>query len=162
MADKNKNKDNLPPNFPPKKNKPRFSFYWIYAVLAAVFIGIQIFNYTSPQKETTWNQLYEMLEKQDIEKIVIVNKEKAEIYIKKDRIAKDTAYKDFIKKSFSTSFGDNPQYFYNIGSDENFRDLMKGAQDTISAKMLRANKTPMQVAQFRKQYPYPPSLYYAE
>jgi cell division protease FtsH len=155
MADKNK--DNLPPNFPPKKSKPRFSFYWIYAVLAAIFIGIQIFNYSSPQKETTWNQLFEMLEKQDVDKIVIVNKEKAEIYIKKDRIAKDTAYKDFVRKSFSTSFGDNPQFSYNIGSDENFRDLMKGAEDTISAKMLRIGKTPLQVAQFKKQYPYPPS-----
>jgi cell division protease FtsH len=92
MADKNKNKDNLPPNFSsPKKGKPKFSFYWIYAVLAIIFIGIQIFNYSSPQKDITWNQLFEMLAKQDVEKIVVVNKEKAEVYIKKDRIAKDTA-----------------------------------------------------------------------
>ncbi len=109
MADKNK--DNIPPNISPKKGKPKFSFYWIYAILAIVFIGIQIFNYSSPTKDITWNQLYEMLAKQDVEKIVMVNKEKAEVYIKKDRIAKDTAYKDFVKKNFSTSFGDNPQYF---------------------------------------------------
>ncbi|MGA3013977.1 MAG: ATP-dependent zinc metalloprotease FtsH [Bacteroidales bacterium] len=156
MADKNK--DNLPPNLSsPKKNRPKFSFYWIYAILAVVFIAIQIFNYSSPEKETTWNQLYTMLEKQDVDKIVIVNKEKAEIYIKKDRIAKDTAYKDFVKKNFSTSFGDNPQFSYNIGSDESFRDLMKGAQDTIAAKMLRTNKTPLEIALFKKQFPYPPS-----
>jgi cell division protease FtsH len=159
MADKEKNKDSLPPNFSsPKKNKPKFSFYWIYGILAVVFIGIQVFNYNSPQKDVTWNQLYEMLEKQDVEKIVIVNKEKAEIFIKKDRITKDTAYKDFIKKNFSTSFGDNPQFSYNIGSEESFRDLMKGARDTLSSRMIRSNKTIPQIQGFLKQYPYPPSF----
>jgi len=159
MADKNKNKDNLPPNYSSqKKNKPKFSFYWIYAILAVVFIGIQVFNYNSPQKDITWNQLYEMLDKQDVEKIVVVNKEKAEVYIKKDRITKDTAYKDFVKKNFSTSFGDNPQFSYNIGSEESFRDLMKGARDTLSAKMIRSDKPLLQVQGFLKQYPYPPSF----
>jgi cell division protease FtsH len=159
MADKNKNKDNLPPNFSsPKKGKPKFSFYWIYAILAIVFIGIQIFNYSSPQKEITWNQLYEMLTKQDVEKIVVVNKEKAEIYIKKDRIGKDTAYKDFVKKNFPTSFGDNPQFSYNIGSEESFKDLMKEARDTLSSKMIKANRPSQQIQGFLKQYPYPPSF----
>jgi ATP-dependent metalloprotease FtsH len=160
MADKNKNKDNLPPNFSsPKKNKPKFSFYWIYAILAIIFIAIQVFNYNSPQKDITWNQLYTMLEKQDVEKIVVVNKEKAEIYIKKDRITKDTAYKDFVKKNFSTSFGDNPQFSYNIGSDESFRDLMKGARDTIAARNLSSKKwNVVQTQTFLKQYPYPPSF----
>ena len=58
MAEKEKdtkNKGGFPPNLSPgKKGKPRFSFYWIYAILAIVFIAIQYFNYTSPVKEITW------------------------------------------------------------------------------------------------------------
>jgi len=78
MAEQNnKNKIN-----PSRGKKPKFSFYWIYAILAIVFIGIQYFNYTNPVKEITWTRLEEMLVKQDVEKIVIVNKEKAEIYIR--------------------------------------------------------------------------------
>ena len=65
MADK-KETNNI---IPPKGKRPKFSFYWIYAVLAIVFIGIQYFNYTSPIKEITWTKLEEILIKQDVEKI---------------------------------------------------------------------------------------------
>ena len=68
---------------PPKGKRPKFSFYWIYAILAIGFIAIQYFNYSNPVEEITWSRLEEILTKQDVEKIVIVNKEKAEIYIKK-------------------------------------------------------------------------------
>ena len=54
MAD-NKNKIT-----PSKSKRPRFSFYWIYAILAIVFIAIQYFNYTNPVKEIMWPKLEEM------------------------------------------------------------------------------------------------------
>ena len=101
---------------PPKGKRPKFSFYWIYAILAIVFIAIQYFNYSNPVKEIAWNRLEEMLKKQDIDKLVIINKEKAEIYIKKEKLKTDTAYKDFTKRSFGTSTGSSPEFFYQIGS----------------------------------------------
>jgi ATP-dependent metalloprotease FtsH len=160
MADKNKKQDPFPPNFnSPKKSRPKFSFYWIYAILAVIFIAIQIFNFSSPQKEINWSQLEVMLEKQDVEKIVVVNKEKAEVYIKKDRIQKDTAYKDFTKKSVTGSFGDNPQFTYQIGSEESLRLLMKETRDSIASGMRRdSTKTKAEMDAFLKQYPYPPSF----
>ncbi len=158
MADKEKKKNTVPPNFPStKKIKPKFSFYWIYAILAVVFIGIQFFNYSNPVKETTWPRLEEMLLRQDVEKIVVINKEKAEIYIKKEKLPKDTAYKDFLKKGFSTSFGSNPHFFYQIGSEEIFNGLLKDTRDTIMSKMKRESKTDTEILSFKKQYPYPPS-----
>jgi ATP-dependent metalloprotease FtsH len=158
MAD-NENKKNInPPKFnPQKKIKPKFSFYWIYAILALVFIGINYFNYTNPTKEITWPRLETMLEKQDVDKIVIINKEKAEIYVKKEKLQSDTAYKEFVKKSFSTSLGSNPQYFYQIGSEEIFNGLMKDKRDSIVARMSREGKPVEQINSFTRQYPYPPS-----
>ena len=126
-------KENRPT--PQKRNKPRFSFYWIYAVLAIVFIALNYFNYTSPTKEISWPKLEQILEKQHVDKIVIINKEKAEIYIKKDTIKADTAYKDFEKKTFGT--GDAPQYFYQIGSEEIFNGLLKDTRDSIVSRMNR-------------------------
>jgi len=158
MADQENKKNTLPPNYnPTKKNKPKFSFYWIYGILAVVVIAIQYFNYSNPVKETTWNKVAEMLAKQDIEKIVVINKEKAEIFIKKDKLQKDTTYKDFLKKSFGSSFSANPQYFYQVPSGDIFWGLLKDTRDSTAAQMTRAGKTPLQVQQFIKQFPYPPA-----
>ena len=158
MADKETKKNINPPNFnPQKKNKPKFSFYWIYGILALGFIGIQYFNYSNPVKEIAWIRLETMLEKQDVEKIVIINKEKAEIYIKKEKLQSDTAYKEFIKKSFSSSLSNNPQYVYQIGSEEIFNGLMKDKRDSIVVRMSREGKPVNLINSFTKQYPYPPS-----
>ncbi len=159
MAEKDKKKSNLSHNFiPPKGKKSKFSFYWIYAILAIVFIVIQYVNYNNPVKETSWTKLEEMLSKQDVEKIVIINKEKAEIYIKKSKIQSDTAYKDFRKRSFgSSSTTSNPQFFYQIGSEEIFHGLLKDTRDTVIARMKRDSIPTEQISEFKKQYPYPPS-----
>lgn len=146
-------KENKP--IPPKRTKPKFSFYWIYALLAIVFIALNYFNYTNPTKEISWPKLEQILEKQHVDKIVIINKEKAEIYIKKDILQKDTAYKDFQKKSFSS--GENPQYFYQIGSEEIFNGLLKDKRDSIMSQMARDSVPAVKISEFQKQYPYPPS-----
>jgi ATP-dependent metalloprotease FtsH len=152
MAEKNKS------FIPPKGKRPKFSFYWIYALLLIVFIAIQYFNYSNPVKETSWPRLEEMLIKQDVEKIIVVNKEKAEIYIKKAKLKSDTAYKDFSKKSFgSSSGGTSPQFFYQIGSEEIFNGLLKDARDSTAARMARDSVPANEIAEFNKQYPYPPS-----
>ncbi|MDP4281690.1 MAG: ATP-dependent zinc metalloprotease FtsH [Bacteroidota bacterium] len=158
MADKKQNRNPISPKFnSQRKNKPRFSFYWIYVLLAVIFIVIQVFNYSNPVKEVSWPQLEEMLLKQDVSKIVVVNKEKAEIYIKKDRIQRDTAYKDFIKKGIGSFSGSNPQYTYQIGGEEIFNSLLKETRDTLAAQLTRSGKSPLEVQKSKKEFPYPPS-----
>ncbi|MCK9204016.1 MAG: ATP-dependent zinc metalloprotease FtsH [Bacteroidales bacterium] len=151
MAEKGKN------FVPPKGKKLKFSFYWIYVLLAIVFIAIQYFNYTSPVKEVTWPRLEEMLLKQDVDKLVIVNKEKAEIYIKKTKLQSDTMYKEFTKRSFgSSTSSSNPQYFYQISSEEIFHGLLKDTRDSAVSRMRRDSIPVAQILEFQKQYPYPP------
>ncbi|TSA28958.1 MAG: ATP-dependent metallopeptidase FtsH/Yme1/Tma family protein [Bacteroidetes bacterium] len=151
-----KNKGSFPPNLTPKKGKPKFSFYWIYAILAVIFIAIQYFNYTSPVKEISWPRLERMLEKQDVQKILVVNNEKAEIFIKKEKIMTDTAYTEFNKKGIGTSTSQDPQYYYQIGSEDIFNTLLKDTRDTLIVRMVRQGIPISQVDEFNKQYPYPP------
>lgn len=153
MADQNNN--NI---VPPKNKKPKFNFYWIYAILAVVFISIQIFNYNNPMKEISWGQLEEMLVKQDVEKIVIINKEKAEVFIKEEKIKTDSSYKEFQnKKSFGSSGVRNPEFYYQIGSEEIFHGLMKDTRDSVVSRMRRDSVAQSQIVDFQKQFPYPPS-----
>ncbi|MDP1621501.1 MAG: ATP-dependent zinc metalloprotease FtsH [Bacteroidales bacterium] len=142
---------------PPKGKRPKFNFYWIYAILAIGFIGIQYFNYPNPVEEITWPKLEEILTKQDVEKIVIINKEKAEIFIKKEKLKSDTAYQKFTKRSFGVSSTPTPEFTYQVGSLEIFHGLLKDTRDSVVSDMRRDNVPVSQIIEFQKQYPYPPS-----
>ncbi len=143
---------------PPKGKRPKFNFYWIYAILAIGFIAIQFFNYSNPVKEiTSWTELEGYLTKQDVEKIVVVNKEKAEIFIKKEKLKSDTNYKDFSKRSFGSSTAASPQFTYQIGSVEIFSGQMKETRDSLVSRMRQDSVPAAQITEFQKQYPFPVS-----
>ncbi|MFP4468561.1 MAG: hypothetical protein ACLFN2_06300, partial [Bacteroidales bacterium] len=67
--------------------KPGFNFYWIYAILAVVFIGLQFFNWGSTAVEISQMRFEnEMLvwdeeDGSDIAQLKIVNKEEVEEYV---------------------------------------------------------------------------------
>jgi AFG3 family protein len=84
-------------------------------------------------KETSWPVFKnEMLLHHDVERIDIVNKETAEIYIKKDSLAK-ARY-----KGVATLYGkiDNPgpHYYFRIGSLEVFEQRLDEAQSSFSER----------------------------
>ncbi len=109
----------------PGGKKPKISFYWIYGILAIIFIGIQFFSSGNEPKKTDWKDLKQMLSNGDVEKLILVNKETAEIYIKKDKLEEEK-YKDVASKS---NFGqDSPQYYYNVASPDKFIDEVQDAQ----------------------------------
>jgi len=117
----------------PKNGKPKFSFYWIYALLALLIIGLQFMNNwgTSP-KSVGWGEVKIMTQNQDIEKLVLVNKEFAEIYIKKDKL-KLEKYKEVRP---GEGFGaERPQYIYAIGSvetfEKDFSELQQGLEKPV-------------------------------
>jgi ATP-dependent metalloprotease FtsH len=141
---------------PPKGKRPKFNFYWIYAILAVGFIAIQYFNISNPVEEiTSWTRLEELLKKEDVEKIVIVNKEKGEIYIKAEKLKSDTVYKKFNKRSFGTSSAPSPQYTYQIGSVEIFSNQLKETRDSMVSHMRQDSVPIARIVEFQEQYPYP-------
>ncbi|MEI6123759.1 MAG: ATP-dependent zinc metalloprotease FtsH [Bacteroidota bacterium] len=133
MADQKDRKfsNNLPGSNPNQKKK--FSFYWIYAILAIIFIGIQFYPWNgSGTKEITWNKFIKILEKHQVEKIVVVNKEKAEIYIKQEALTTDTAYKSLTqKKAFGSSVNKGPHFEFEILSSENFEAKVRDEEKKI-------------------------------
>ena len=76
------------PNQPTQPNQPnqkpngkrRFNLYWIYAILFAVLIGVNFFGRGSvtPQEDIDQGKLVEMLQKEEIAKIELINKETAQ------------------------------------------------------------------------------------
>jgi ATP-dependent metalloprotease FtsH len=116
---------------PGDSNKGKFNFYWIYMLIAAVFFALFFFNRNGETKETTWNDLRQMLIEEDIEKIVVVNNEIAEIFIKQDKIGKQRY--DKLRESVSNNFlAQNPHYKIVIGSVETFDKKIEEAQEGIN------------------------------
>src|SRR5574343_864080 len=87
----NSNKDNKQGK-PKLPQLPKFNFYWIYGIIAVVFLIIQFLPHDIALKTSWFNVKNDMLSTHDVEKIVVVNKERAEVYIKKD-ILKNDKYK---------------------------------------------------------------------
>ncbi len=123
----NQKKPNIPPTPNPLKNKKGgFNFYWIYGLLALVFIVFQVMTMGNNTKSETIQkgQLSEMLRKGDVSKIIVINKDEyAEIYVKKEKI---TDYPALKKGDNFMDIGE-PFLVYN-GDLENFGELVQKAQ----------------------------------
>jgi AFG3 family protein len=114
-----------------KPQKPKsFNFYWIYAIIAVVFIGLQFINIGGSIKQTNWQEFEnEMLKKRDVEKLVVVPNELiVEVFIKRDALLEKDFYKPVRTKSFGKSENKGPHYYFNIGSVETFENNVKDAQ----------------------------------
>jgi len=112
--------------------KPKFNVYWIYGIIGLAIIGTYFLRMGDGAEEITRRQFEsEMLASRDVDKIIIVNKEKVEVYIKEDRL-ESGKYKDTKSKSFSPMTGPGPQYFFTIGSVEVFAQQMENAQKGFS------------------------------
>jgi cell division protease FtsH len=90
----NKKKTNLPGGLKGFK----FKIYWIYALIFVFFIGLNFMG-TEVTKPTNWQEFNQnMLQNQKVKKVVIVNKEKAYIHIKKEFLYEEQ-FKDVSKKN---------------------------------------------------------------
>jgi cell division protease FtsH len=59
-----------------EKGGPKFNYYWIYAIVALLLIGLNFFWPSATVKSIDYNRLEKIIKAKDLEKIVIINKEK--------------------------------------------------------------------------------------
>jgi ATP-dependent metalloprotease FtsH len=110
-----------------KNIKPRFNSNWIFAIIAISILAFQIlYTGKSPKKATT-GEIKDMIIKRDIEKIIVVNKSQAEIYLKKEAV-ESGRYPNIPKSGGGLGLSDSkPHFTYNIGSS-NFEILLTETQ----------------------------------
>lgn len=111
------------PNEKPNKPKSGFSFYWIYAIIGILLIGSQIFSGfgSSNKKALEFNQLRDLITRGYVQKIVVVNRGTAEIFIKKDSLHL-SKFED-VRKSVLGIENKGPHYeIESIGDPSVFED----------------------------------------
>jgi len=126
----NKPKNNLPPGFPSSKNLKKFNFYWIWGILLVFFIAMQFLNWNGETNKIDWGKLKSMIIAKDVQKIILVNKEYAEIYIKKDKLS--TPKYESVRKTSKNTFGEaSPQYLYYPVSAESLNTDIQDVQKNM-------------------------------
>ena len=130
----NKPKQEKPKTERSKSDKPKFNVYWVYAIIAVVFIGMQFMNFGSGAIQTNWNDFKQrMLNNNDVKKVVVLNRERVEIFIKDDRLSNER-YKDLNSKGVGGFSKTEPQFYFTIGSVEVFEQQLEDAQSTLTEK----------------------------
>lgn len=117
MAD---NTNKTTPDRNDKNARQRFNTNWIFAILAVAIILFEIiFSGKSVQKATT-SMIKDMIVNHDIEKLIVVNKDQAEIYLTREAI-ESGRYPDLPKSGGGIGIqAPKPNYTYNIGDISNF------------------------------------------
>ena len=105
-----------------KSNMPKFKFnaYWIYAAVFIAIIAIQFFNSGDLATKTiSKNEFNEILKENDISKIVVLNNNLAQIFIKEEA-KKKPRYKKMLNSAFYSKGAS--LFEYNFGDLQNFEN----------------------------------------
>jgi cell division protease FtsH len=119
-------------NFPKSSKSPKFNFnfYWVYALVFFIIIGINMFDWGNHPRETSRNKFYSWVKSGYVDKVVVQNKELINIYIKKDSLNK-SEFKNVAKKSFSNGANEGPHYSFTIGDPGAFEEDLKAIQKDL-------------------------------
>lgn len=97
--------------------KVNFNSYWIYGIIILVFLAIQMITAMSIQtKDINQDQFEDIVEAGHLEKVDIINKTIANVYIKKE-VIESGDYPDIKSGKFQDL---HPQFKFNIGNEEYF------------------------------------------
>jgi len=120
---------------------PKFNPIYIYGILLLAFFAINYFSTGGSPIETNWQEVKNtMLKNGDIEKIVVVNKTQADIYLKDSSYEK---YKSKLDQGFGAPAKTGPHFFFTVGSVDVFEANLEKAQAEIgeNAKVILTYET---------------------
>ena len=123
-------------------NMPRPSMLWIYGLIGAFIIGWYVFgDVNDTPLPSDWTTVREMVEKGDVEKIQVVNRDQAQVFLKKE--AAEQYRRDTVDKRFKRLPETGVQLTFTIGSVDSFREDLKNAeqQSGQTVPVVYENKT---------------------
>ncbi|MDA0897800.1 MAG: ATP-dependent zinc metalloprotease FtsH [Bacteroidetes bacterium] len=109
----------------PKKDGNKFNFYWIYIIVFALFIGMQIYTAMSfSTKSSTYQEFEQALELGDVDHVNILNDRKVQVFIKEESLRESERYDDVSKTNYSDAINPGPHYVFEMPSTT-FEDRIK-------------------------------------
>ena len=130
----------------PNMNMPRPSWMWIYGIIAVMILGWYFLNGGSDAPlPSDWTAVEKMVEQGEVEKIQVVNREEAQVFLKKEAIEK---YRNDAEQPLYRHMPEQGiQLIFTIGSVDSFREDLKeveqrtGTEIPVVYETLRNNWT---------------------
>ncbi len=121
-------KDKLP------KGAGNFNFYWIYIVILAGLALMWFPNFTDNTQRITRDDFMKYLMQGDVQKIVYVNEQFAEIYIKPDRL-KEPKYDQVSERPLTKEINPGPHFVLKIEKEALNRDMAEYEKEHLKEKI---------------------------
>jgi AFG3 family protein len=114
-----------------EKNLPGNPWRFLNFLLPLILLGLILYQFRNSGnfKEISWNDFEVLVQSKKVDKVIIVNKETAEVFLKRDTVKekKEKTKKIILNESL-------PQYYFNIGSPEVFEEKLYRIQGSFPEK----------------------------
>ncbi len=119
---------------PNMMNMPRPSWMWIYGIIAVMILGWYFLNGGSDAPlPSDWSAVEKMVEKGEVEKIQVVNREEAQVFLKKEAIEK---YRSDAEQPLYRHMPEQGiQLIFTIGSVDSFREDLKEVEQRTGTEI---------------------------
>ena len=118
----------------PNMNMPRPSWMWIYGIIAVMILGWYFLNGGSDAPlPSDWTAVEKMVEQGEVEKIQVVNREEAQVFLKKEAIEK---YRSDAEQPLYRHMPEQGiQLIFTIGSVDSFREDLKEVEQRTGTEI---------------------------
>ena len=111
----------------PANNAPKFNSYWIYGLVALLLLALNFYTLSTTSNEPIqWGKFEQMVRAQDVDKLEVINREYAHVYIKQDKLDK---YPEATENKFGAT---RPHFEFEIGPIERFDEKLAKIQEDVS------------------------------
>jgi cell division protease FtsH len=115
------------------EKKPRFNInsYWIYGIIILILVGFNLlYMPDGDRKAINFQQFSEFVRQGDVDRLEVINKKDALVYLKKDRL-EQPRHEDAIKTNFTKT---RAHYSFNIGPEDGFVRNLNDLNEQIPAE----------------------------
>ena len=103
------------PNSP---KKPAFRLYWVYAIVIALFIGMNIFSaMTFTAKDYDYQEFEAALELGEVDRVKIINEKSIQVFIKEDVLRDAEKYADVRESNWGGEINPGPHYAFQYPAE---------------------------------------------
>ena len=110
------------------KNELPFNFYWIYALIIVILLGISLIDWQGGGTRISPSEFEKWARNGDVKRIVIQNEQNAQVHLKKEALQEAPHDEKVDAPLFGTKANSGPHYRFNIGPSEAFQNKLSAIQ----------------------------------
>mgnify|MGYP001338569234 FL=1 len=115
-----------------KKNKPKFSPYWLYGIIITILLGMSMFGGDSNWQtlnKTNISDFERYLNEGDVEEVTVINQKLARVTLNKNGLEKSVHQNVKSKNILGQENTSGPHYEFEVGNLELFQKKLEQAED---------------------------------